>query len=43
MDPSPVPSGEAFGRASEITSCAPRGPRRVRRKIDRGPNPDRSV
>ena len=43
MDPSPVPSGEAFGRASEITSCTPRGPRRVRRKIDRGPNPDRSV
>ena len=28
---------------SEITSCTPRGPRRVRRKIDRGPNPDRSV
>jgi hypothetical protein len=25
--------------ASEITSCTPRGPRRVRRKVDRGPNP----
>jgi hypothetical protein len=42
MDPSPVPSGEAFVPVRDHELHAARAVP-GERKIDRGPNPDRSV